>query len=234
MISIWQIYKLQQTEQEIEKIGKQTAELDPGGHILEKIEESKRRVEETKAELHKSRLSLKKSELELEGLLERKKELEKKLYSGKTSNPKELSQWQRELESTEEVKRKTEDKTLSLMEALENREKEIARLESELSALKATYEEHHARYQEELKQLESAMKSLKERRERLIQSISPEMLKKYEELRARKDGIAVARVVKGNCGGCHMNLSEAKIRRVHERQLEFCGHCGRILFADGE
>jgi predicted nucleic acid-binding Zn-ribbon protein len=58
------------------------------------------------------------------------------------------------------------------------------------------------------------------------------MLERYERLRTRLGGIAVARLEGTRCGGCHLDLSTAErdeVRTVPEGQFADCPQCGRLL-----
>ncbi len=58
------------------------------------------------------------------------------------------------------------------------------------------------------------------------------LLKKYDAIRQRKDGLAVARVQRGTCGACGMALAPQAKTRLADGQLETCKHCGRLLVGD--
>jgi predicted nucleic acid-binding Zn-ribbon protein len=58
------------------------------------------------------------------------------------------------------------------------------------------------------------------------------LLATYDKLRARMDGVAVARVVSGTCTGCHLGLSAVDLEHMAKLgpgQYATCEQCGRIL-----
>jgi predicted nucleic acid-binding Zn-ribbon protein len=62
--------------------------------------------------------------------------------------------------------------------------------------------------------------------------VGPEQLKSYESLRPQYQGIAVARLVGTNCGGCHLTLSNLaleEIRHLPPGGVGTCEECGRML-----
>ena len=66
----------------------------------------------------------------------------------------------------------------------------------------------------------------------LAASVAPELLEEYERLRPQSGGIAIARLVGGSCGGCHLGLSAVEIDRIKKLPPEapaHCEECGRLL-----
>jgi predicted nucleic acid-binding Zn-ribbon protein len=69
-----------------------------------------------------------------------------------------------------------------------------------------------------------------ERKAAAVSLIQPDLLELYEELRERKDGVAVGRLDEtGMCGGCHLKLSAAERRQALEEDPPRCIRCRRIL-----
>ena len=58
------------------------------------------------------------------------------------------------------------------------------------------------------------------------------LLSRYERLRERFGGVAVARLEGTRCGGCHLDLSTAEVAEVRAAgpgQFADCPQCGRLL-----
>jgi uncharacterized protein len=69
-------------------------------------------------------------------------------------------------------------------------------------------------------------------RERLRATIDPAVIDRYERLRARHGGVAVARLDGNRCSGCHLDLSTAEVaevRAVGPGEFADCPQCGRLL-----
>jgi predicted nucleic acid-binding Zn-ribbon protein len=57
-------------------------------------------------------------------------------------------------------------------------------------------------------------------------------VQRYEQLRARHGGVAIARLEGSRCGGCHLDLSTAELnelRSLGSGELAECPNCGRLL-----
>ena len=62
--------------------------------------------------------------------------------------------------------------------------------------------------------------------------VPPELLARYEALRAKLGGTGAARVVGGSCGGCHLVLPSMEVDRIKKAPPDAvitCDQCGRIL-----
>ena len=72
------------------------------------------------------------------------------------------------------------------------------------------------------------------RQERTQQAagINEEVLAYYGDLRARKDGVAVAELQGRTCAGCRLALTQTELEDLRadaEHSLARCEQCGRIL-----
>ena len=73
-----------------------------------------------------------------------------------------------------------------------------------------------------------ARRARRARRQRSTPSCSPSTT----TLRKRSGGIAIARLVGGSCGGCHLSLSAVEVDRIKKLPPEapaHCEECGRLL-----
>jgi predicted nucleic acid-binding Zn-ribbon protein len=62
--------------------------------------------------------------------------------------------------------------------------------------------------------------------------VPPNLLARYDELRLRLGGVAVAELHDGRCSGCHLRLSNVALERVKNAppdELVECEECGRLL-----
>ena len=69
-------------------------------------------------------------------------------------------------------------------------------------------------------------------REAVVARLDAAHLERYERLRARLGGVAVARLDGSRCSGCHLDLSTAELSRSERRapvELADCPQCGRML-----
>lgn len=232
MIPVWQLYKLQKLDSDLYEVTSYRDSLASGSVLAGKLDEKEREIKEIKDEINKGQIKIKDLELKVASLEEQKKNFENKLYSGKSSNSKELSSWQKEVEQLNKNKRDMEDEILSYLEAYDIKEQKKKKLEEEYGIIKQEYENfasdyksQHEKSSNKIGELETSIKSLKS-------YLDEEALSLYEELFGDKDGLAVVKLEGENCGGCFINLPESVVKKVMKREFQTCPSCGRILVFD--
>jgi predicted nucleic acid-binding Zn-ribbon protein len=80
---------------------------------------------------------------------------------------------------------------------------------------------------------EARLAELREHRGKVAPGLEARVLSRYESLRAKKGGVAVAGVLGGTCGGCHSSLPPQLVNEVKKRdRMHHCEFCGRFLVHD--
>ena len=96
----------------------------------------------------------------------------------------------------------------------------LSRFETEQSQLKARKES-----------LNKELQQLLRKRQVILTSIAPDLFARYEELRKRKNGLAVAIVENNSCSACGTQLTPSERQEIHRSaKLFLCPVCGRILY----
>ncbi|MFP3868904.1 MAG: zinc ribbon domain-containing protein [Desulfobacteraceae bacterium] len=137
----------------------------------------------------------------------------------------------KEIAFREDRKDQKETEILELLEEIEVYQQKLAQRQEELGALQSRYEELQAEVRTELAAINRQIQELMEQRPQILQQISPELLKKYEFIRERRNGTAIAEVRQGVCMACHMNLPPQHfIELQKEQEILTCPHCQRIIY----
>jgi len=127
-----------------------------------------------------------------------------------------------------------ETKELEAMEEVDQFRTKFNQAEAALAITKGLVNEDLARISERKARDEAERKELVEERTKLAAGISDEILPLYERLMRSKDGLALAPLNEGKCGGCHMKLIASTVINVQsEQQITRCEDCGRILYVEG-
>ena len=233
MAQLWHLYQLGQTDISIDKKKAEKEKLGPPATLEEEVNEIGEKINGYKEELKQMHLKIKKLELETDSITDHRKILEKKIYSGKTTNSKELQNWQSEIEHLKNKQNEKEEIQLELMENMEGLETSINEQKEKQKQKKEEIIEAQKLQKTETVRLEKEIAQLTVKREKLAAAIEPSTLHRYNQLRMSTfDGIAVVKIVSNSCGGCYMSVPMSMIRQVQAHHLTTCNNCMRILFWD--
>ncbi|MDP1820272.1 MAG: C4-type zinc ribbon domain-containing protein [Acidimicrobiales bacterium] len=186
-------------------------------------------VEAVRQELVRSQKRL---EDEIATMVDKAGQHDKSLYSGSISNPRDLQALQDEIAALRRRISQLEDQDLELMEQIEPLESSLTRLAVERAALDETAAGLRGRIAEDEVAIDAELASVQAERERIAADVDPGILSEYEALRPKLGGIAIARLVGGSCGGCHLSLSAVEVARLKKLPPEepaYCEECGRLL-----
>jgi predicted nucleic acid-binding Zn-ribbon protein len=182
------------------------------------------------------RAELMATQKDLEGQIavvrERRTGIEQRMYAARGSSTRDLQAMDEEVRHLTQRQNELEELELVAMVDQEPIDAELATL-SERSApvaeratlLRAEVAAGQAEIDEELAQALPA-------RDAAAAELPPAWADRYEKLRARMKGVAVARLIGQRCDGCHQELSNVeveKIRALPPETVVTCDLCGRIL-----
>ncbi|HWP34379.1 MAG TPA: C4-type zinc ribbon domain-containing protein [Thermodesulfobacteriota bacterium] len=125
------------------------------------------------------------------------------------------------------------------------REEEIARLSAQiaelraetdgrretLAARRAAAEREIGELREELARVEAQLAVETQARQRLVQGLDADLLRRYDTIRSRRQGLAVVEARQGACSGCRMAIPPQIYNEVQRNgDLVACPNCQRILY----
>jgi hypothetical protein len=144
---------------------------------------------------------------------------------------KEYTAALKEIDDLKFMKESTEDKALEIMESIEEKEKELAKMEKDLKAHREDCEKMKRDILKEAEELEREIVELKKERIECERSVEQELLDRYNFLMERRDGQAISPVIKGVCQTCHMGIPPQKfIELIKGESLMTCPNCNRIIY----
>jgi hypothetical protein len=112
-----------------------------------------------------------------------------------------------------------------LAKALETRGEALADAEDATQAARAELDRQQA-------ELEGRLAALAKRRAEASGLVEPGLLGKYENIKRRRAGVAVAPVVGSTCKGCHRNIPpQLSIVLQRADSIETCPNCHRIIYS---
>jgi predicted nucleic acid-binding Zn-ribbon protein len=226
-----QLYHLQTLDSRIAALEGTLASLDDGSALQAHLEEARGAESTAQAALHDKQSSLRVMELELQSTVGKVKKLEQDLYSGRVANPKELQAMEADIQMLSRQRGRTEEDVLNLMEQIEKALEDERGLEKDRQAKEAAFAAHLEGYRQRKDELTRELETTRAERETYAPQIDPDLLRRYERLRGRLEGIAVVKILNGICGGCHFKLPGQLVTRVKEEDVVLtCEECGRVLY----
>jgi predicted nucleic acid-binding Zn-ribbon protein len=189
---------------------------------------------QSSAEAEHRRLTTEQRDLELEvdNLRQKLQQIEQRLYSGRVSNPKELSDLHAEGQQERRLIGTREDRLIGLFDEVDAAKQGLDEANAALQQTTAEHEASQAELRRERDQLRSELEALERERPSIVERTDPRGLRSYESLRRTRGGLAVAQVAQRTCQGCRVSLpsSTAQEARTSD-ELVFCQSCGRILYS---
>jgi len=233
MASVRTLYRLQTIDEALVLASQRLREIQKhlaGNKELRALERS---VDSLTARASHYRVQVRDSDLAGRSLSEKIAGVQERLYGGQVTNPRELASLQAEVGHLQRQRERLEDEMLEAMIHLEEQERELTSQQERLEQVRAGWEAARSSLEAERRQLEAQVKHLSAQRSVVQGRLQGEELSTYEELRRRKEGLAVVLLQGQACGGCGVRLPTSIVqqRTRQAESLHFCPSCGRILCA---
>jgi hypothetical protein len=197
--------------------------------LQKELETSEAQLKAALDELELNKRARRESERGIEELEDRIKKSNIKLNNIKSN--KEYAAALKELDDLEKEKTRTEDNLIEIMEQIEILEEKCASNKTKGELLKKNFEIECDEILKELKALDAVLESLENERSEFCKAIDEGLLKKYDILRQKKEGLSISPVVNGICQACHMGIPPQKFNElIRGDALMTCPCCSRIIY----
>jgi predicted nucleic acid-binding Zn-ribbon protein len=226
-----QVMHLQDLDSRIEAARERVATIEALLHDRSEYESARRRHQEATQPLRQLDADQKDQELRAGTARSQLVEVEGKLYGGRVSSPRELDDLQKRGADLRRQISATDERLLTLMEALEQATATASEAETHLRDVVAARKTLETDLLAERKSLVADVRQLTSERDGVRAEADAATLRQYDRLRSTRGGLAVAEVKQRTCQGCRVQLTAAYEQRLrHGDQLVTCQSCGRILY----
>jgi predicted nucleic acid-binding Zn-ribbon protein len=227
------LIELQEIERKIKILAEHKARAPKEiAALKEKEKEAEARLADRKTILESAKKLRRDLEREVEDLEGRKAKSKQKLLEVKSN--KEYQATLKEIDDIEELVRGREDQIIEQMESADDLDRQIRKHKVLVVEASKKLEEEGAQLAKEAKKADSLIASLEEQKEQLKPKVPSDLLKKYQFLRDKRAGVALAPVHGGTCGVCHMNLPpQIFIDLQRNETMMNCPNCQRIIYWTG-
>ena len=231
MSSPFKLYRLQQTDNQIDHRAARVAEIEVALKDDEALIRGTRTVQIAEQGLKDFRKALQRAEVNVSGQRVKIEQSEATLYGGNVKNPKELQDLQNEAAALKRYLGVLEDRLLEAMLAEEEAAFKFDNAVHELGEKQSRYNQIQSDLSNEKVKLENELVRLQGERTATTGAIPEDDLILYQQLRVQRRGIAVAKVSNKACSACGSLLSATLLHSARSpNQITSCDTCGRILY----
>jgi uncharacterized protein len=225
------MFELQKVDVTWVRVARRIKQLQEQLGESEELRAARKQAHTTETDLHAWRAKQKNAELEVSGLAERIQSTETRLMSGEVRSPKELEQLQASLESLRRHRIQVDEDAVEALMQVEELTATLAQQQAVLTAIEEKWRTGQGGLRQEAIKLKQNYVLLKRKREQLATAMDDTLLDRYEYMRKRKAGVAVATVENGSCSACHVTIPTGVVNglRIPNGELVVCPSCGRYL-----
>jgi predicted nucleic acid-binding Zn-ribbon protein len=211
--------------------------------IINKKREGPLRIKRLQEELDAFGMRFKEDTNRLESLRKDRRRIEQEIQEFenkieksaiKLDNIKSNKEYKAALKEIEDLKKGkflTEEKTIQLMEEIEELEKRCLENKDSQTKLELDFKEDNHEIEQELRALDRDLKKLEEKGRSLSEAMDRDLLKRYLFIKERKGGQAISPVIGGVCQSCHLGIPPQKFNElIRGDDLMTCPNCNRMMY----
>jgi len=196
--------------------------------ILEE-KQVKKSIEDGKIRIKEIRLDLNKIELRVKEDNEKIDRLKDQLF--KVTTNKQYDAIMLEIDHLKEQLDKDETVDIELMEEKDTLEEQIQSQEKNVESVSKDLTERRENLEKLLQESAKQKEQLEEDRNKIVKSIEPQVLIRYDVVRNARRGMAVVPIWGASCSGCGAVVPPQKIAEIRLDKIPYtCDECSRFLF----
>ncbi len=168
-------------------------------------------------------------EREIEEERDKVEKAKAKLMSIKTN--KEYYAMLKEIEGTRRTNSAREEELLSLLSKYEESEKRLSERKAELDEVTGKYRERMAEVEARMGSFDEDIAKILDRKRQVALNLDAALVRRFEMIFERREGLAIIAARNYCCTGCHMNISPQLYNMLQrDDKILTCPNCNRILY----
>jgi len=196
--------------------------------VDQQIQTARNRIETARNDLKEVDRKIRKNEQSIEDSRQQQGKYRVQLFKLKSN--REYNALNSEIKLLDEKISQYETEILEFMETLDKTKTQLRELESAIKVDEAQLQARKAEIESEFARERSNLSALQNERKGYASVMVSETAMRYDRL-VKKQGSAVAEIIKGSCGGCRVRVRPQLSAQVRANdQLLQCEHCGRFLY----
>lgn len=224
------LVELQEIETQCDAIEKKLHELPQQLEALDlKLELFHKTIDAETLRINELEKMYRTHEAEAQDFQSKVKKSQAKLSAAKTN--KEYKSSLKEIEDLQRGQAKTEDSMLECLELADAVKKQIQEKKAEYAQLQRRVEEEKELLNNESEINRKKFEETDKIRSKVVERIPAELLARYNQLKTRRGGAALAGVKDAICRGCNVNIPPQLFNELQRfDRLRHCPHCERIIY----
>jgi predicted nucleic acid-binding Zn-ribbon protein len=224
------LLELQEVDNKLASLGREKAHLDDGTAARAKRDELEKAVAAATQQSHKNLGDRTARELELQ-TAETKIALQQKRLMN-ASSAHEITALERDIAALGRARGDLDEAILELMDAGETIAAQLSALQKQLATAKSQVESIESHFALETARLDRSLAATRADRETAAAALSPAELQKFDTFAKKFGGVAVSKVVKGNCSACGAAILPFTLREAKSQDFPTCEGCSRLIFVE--
>jgi len=226
------LIELQKIDQDIRTLNTKKQTLpEKASEIDQALQARTAKAEEERQGLEGLNKLHKEKESELKQGQEKLRKAKERLLEVKTN--KEYQAMLTEIDTFEKSNGRIEEEILILYDRIDEKKGFVKSHEKDLKQYQSSYEAERKEIDEELSSIDGELEIQQKKFEALVPGLKPELLRRYEMIKGRRNGLAVVFARNAVCSGCNINLPPQLYNELQRsEELICCPNCNRILYWD--
>jgi predicted nucleic acid-binding Zn-ribbon protein len=226
------LIELQKIDQDIKILNTKKQTLpEKASELDQALQARKEKTEEERQGLEGLNKLHKEKESELKQGQEKLRKAKERLLEVKTN--KEYQAMLTEVDTVEKSNGRIEEEILVLYDRIDEKKGFVKGHEKDLKQYQGSYETERKQIDAELSSIDGELEIQQKKYEALVPGLKPELLRRYEMIKGRRNGVAVVSARNAVCSGCNINLPPQLYNELQRsEELICCPNCNRILYWD--
>ena len=222
---------LQKIDQDIRTLNNKKQSLpEKAGELDQDFQARKDRMEDDRKGLEGLNTLHKEKESELKQGQEKLRKAKARLLEVKTN--KEYQAMLAEIETLEKGNGRIEEEILVLYDRIDEKKRSLKIHEKDFEQYRGGYEAERKKIDEELASIDGELVDQKKKFDALVPGLKPDLRRRYEMIKGRRNGVAVVSARSAVCSGCNMNLPPQLYNELQRSRAHLLPNCNRIIYWD--
>ena len=231
MDSIKSMFDLQEIDSKLDKLNNNIQKINEELANNNNLNIAQNKINHSTSKLSQIEKFRRQSENKLSDINEKSTSIEKQLYDGSISNPKELEAIENSGVFLNQEKTVEENKLLKIMLYQDEFNKKLKEDSITIDKIKTQMSIKKEKFSKIKSETEIQISKLIAKKDIVKTKIQKNHLSKYKLLRETKNGLAIVKVEKNTCQGCRISLTTTQVQKIIQlKDIIQCKMCNRILY----